>query len=100
MSKFFKDIFTGTSNLSYEISRTLWAAGILALIVYAGVHLVLHAAFDAIEFGTGLGIALAGGGVATAAKDFAHPANRTPATVVEGDMNAPVAGDMNVGGKP
>jgi hypothetical protein len=49
----------------------LWALSVLAGIVYAGIHLIRDHAFSIIEFGTGMGLLLAGGGGAIALKDTA-----------------------------
>ena len=61
----------GIGNQHVEAARLLWALSVLAGIVYAGFHLFVNHAFNIIEFGTGMGILLAGGGAATAIKDTA-----------------------------
>lgn len=61
----------GVGNHHLELSRMLWGLSVLAGIGYAGAHLVMNATFNIIEFGTGMGLLLAGGGAATAIKDTA-----------------------------
>lgn len=61
----------GVGNQHLELSRMLWALSTIAGIGYAGAHLVMNHAFSIIEFGTGMGLLLAGGGGATALKDTA-----------------------------
>lgn len=61
----------GPSNTHLELSRMLWGLSVLAGIVYTGAHLYLNKAFSIIEFGTGMGLLLGGGGAATALKDTA-----------------------------
>ncbi len=62
---FLRDI----GNNHVELSRLLWAASVLAGIGYSGWHLHRSHIFSIIEFGTGMGLLLAGGGGATALKD-------------------------------
>jgi hypothetical protein len=54
-----------------DVSRMLWGLSVLAGIGYTGAHLVINHSFSIIEFGTGMGLLLAGGGTATALKDTA-----------------------------
>ena len=61
----------GIGNDHIELSRLLWALSVLAGIGYAGWHLYQNAQFSIIEFGTGMGLLLAGDGGATAMKDTA-----------------------------
>jgi hypothetical protein len=61
-------MFFGLSNKP-EMSRMLWALSVLAGIGYSGAHLIINASFDIMQFGTGMGLLLAGGGAATMMKD-------------------------------
>lgn len=61
----------GVGNQHLELARILWALSTLAGIGYAGWHLALHGVFNIIEFGTGMGLLLAGGGGSVAIKDTA-----------------------------
>ena len=61
----------GIGNQHFELARILWALSTLAGIGYAGAHLALNHSFNIIEFGTGMGLLLAGGGGSVAIKDTA-----------------------------
>lgn len=61
----------GPTNRHLELSRLLWGISVVAGIGFAGAHLYLDHAFSIIEFGTGMGLLMAGGGSATALKDTA-----------------------------
>lgn len=63
------DFLRGIGNERFELARILWAASTVAGIVYAGAHLYLNSQFSIIEFGTGMGLLLAGGGGSVAIKD-------------------------------
>lgn len=72
----------GPTSGHLDLSRMLWGLSVLAGIGYAGAHLVINHAFSIIEFGTGMGLLMAGGGGATALKDTAvsKAVSATPAT--------------------
>lgn len=59
----------GPGNHHLELSRMLWGLSVLAGIGYAGWHLYLNHTFSIIEYATGMGALLLGGGGATAIKD-------------------------------
>ena len=61
----------GPTSGHLDVSRMLWGLSVLAGIGYSGAHLVINHSFSIIEFGTGMGLLLAGGGTATALKDTA-----------------------------
>lgn len=61
----------GPTSGHLDLSRMLWGASVVAGIGYAGAHLVINHTFSIIEFGTGMGVLMAGGGGATALKDTA-----------------------------
>ena len=69
----------GPSNQHLELSRMLWGISVVSGIGFAGAHLVMDHAFSIIEFGTGMGLLMAGGGGATAIKDTAVARAVTPA---------------------
>lgn len=81
------DLFRGPGNRHFDTARILWALSCVAGIGYTGAHLVMNHAFSIIEFGTGMGVLLAGGGGAIAMKDVAvaNAAATVAATPVEGD---------------
>ncbi len=60
----------GISNDHPELGRILWALGTVAMIAYQGVDIWWNKnAFNAVEFGAGLGSILLAGGFGVAAKD-------------------------------
>lgn len=61
----------GPTSGHLDASRILWVLGGLGALGFTGAHLYLNHAFDIMQFGTGYGLLLAGGGAATAAKDTA-----------------------------
>lgn len=61
----------GPTSGHLDLSRMLWLASGVAGIAFTGAHLYLNHSFSIIEFGTGMGVLLAGGGGATAMKDTA-----------------------------
>lgn len=61
----------GIGNHHLDIARLLWFVSVLAGVGYAGAHLYLNHAFNIIEYGTGMGLLLAGGGGSVALKDTA-----------------------------
>ena len=63
------DFLRGPTRGHLDVARMLWALSVVAGIGYAGAHLVINHSFSIIEFGTGMGLLLAGGGTATALKD-------------------------------
>lgn len=77
--------FTGKDNESYEIMRALTALSVVVMLVYIGIHLLVHRTFDPLASAGGLGALLFGGGAGSAIKDgtLGKPAK----TNVQGDLN-------------
>lgn len=100
IARFLNDLFTGTNGKHFDWGRVAWALVVLAGIIYQGIALAFkNQPFSVTDFGTGMGLILASGGIGVAAKDLANPANRKAKVTVEGDIQtAEVAGDMNVAG--
>lgn len=61
----------GPGNQHLELNRMLGGLSVLAGIGFSGAHLVINHAFSIIEFGTGMGLLLAGVGGSIAVKDTA-----------------------------
>jgi hypothetical protein len=61
----------GPTSGHLDIQRMGTGLSVVAGIIYAGAHLYLNHAFSIIEFGTGMGLLLAGGAGGTAMKDTA-----------------------------
>lgn len=64
---FLRDI----TNKHVEASRLLWVLSVIAGIGYAGYDLFANKVFSVVEFGTGMGLLLAGGGGGSALKELA-----------------------------
>ena len=64
MYKFLKDIVTDITGNDFDVAKVLWIAGMVSYVVYAGVHMYFNKIFDPLQYGTGLGVALGGGGFA------------------------------------
>lgn len=62
MNKFLKDLITDVAGADYDIAKALWLLGVLSFIVYGGWHIYSNHTFNPMDYGTGLGAALAGGG--------------------------------------
>jgi hypothetical protein len=76
--KFFKDLFTGKDNATYDIGRFLWFQGCQAFILFSGYALWKGGAFDPITWGGGLAALLGAGGAALGLKS--HTESDTDAT--------------------
>ena len=102
IARFFTHLLTGTDNKFFDLGRFAWFLVVVAGILYQGAALIFkNQAFSVTDFGTGMGIILAAGGVGVAAKDLANPANRKDKLTVEnveGDIQAGPDGTVNVGG--
>jgi hypothetical protein len=61
----------GIDNQHIEASRLLWVLSVVAGIVYAGYDLLANKVFSIVEFGSGMGLLLAGGGGGSALKELA-----------------------------
>lgn len=73
MKKVIKDFFTGVDGESYDIARFLW---FLSVIVFLGATiyaLYKGGTWDAVAYGTGLGLVLAAGGAAIGMKANTEP---------------------------
>lgn len=71
--KVVKDSLTGIDGESYDGWRILCFIGVLSFMGYAGWHLYANHAFSALEYGSGLGALLFGGGAGVAAKSRTEP---------------------------
>jgi hypothetical protein len=66
--KFFRDLFTGKDNTTYDIGRFLWFQGCQAFILFSGYALWKGGMFDPITWGGGLAALLGAGGAALGLK--------------------------------
>lgn len=74
----------GIDNKHIEASRLLWVLSVIAGIGYAGYDLFANKIFSIVEFGTGMGLLLAGGGGGSALKELAVASAKKSAA--EGDQ--------------
>lgn len=75
----------GIDNKYVEASRLLWAMSVVAGIGYAGANLYLNKQFSIIDFGTGMGLLLAGGGGGSALKELATASAKKSAATGEAE---------------
>lgn len=68
MNPFFKHLFTGKDNQTYDISRVMLCVGFVAYIIFTGFHVYTKGEFDSSGFGVGMGSFLGGSGMGIGAK--------------------------------
>jgi hypothetical protein len=73
MSKFFNDILTGKDGESYDVGRVLWVIGVLVFLGLSIFTVIQGQAWHPLDFGTGLGGILAGGGISIGVKSGTEP---------------------------
>ena len=71
--KFIQDCFTTSDGLSWDIGRVLWALSVLTFLGCAIFSIAKGQLWNAVEFGTGAGLVLAGGGAALGFKKGTEP---------------------------
>lgn len=71
-----KQTFTGADNQTIDVGRILWVAGAFSFLGCAVYALYRGQSWDAVAFGTGFGLILAGGGGALMMKKGAEPQAR------------------------
>lgn len=77
MKTFLTHLFTGQDNKTFDIGRLLWAVGVVSFMAFGGWHCIKNREFDAIAYGTGLGAALAGGGLGVSLKKDTEPCSHS-----------------------
>lgn len=75
MKKFFKDLFTGKDNRTYDIGRVLWFQSIQAFMGISIYAIYKGGTFDPVLWGAGLAALLGGGGAAIGLKSTTEPAD-------------------------
>lgn len=75
-TKFCKDTCTHSDNETFDLGRVLWALGTLVFLGSTVYSLLQGAEWDAIEYGTGLGLVLAGGGLGLKLKETTEPTKK------------------------
>lgn len=71
--KFFRDIFTGKDNRTYDMGRLLWFQSIQAFILVTLYSLHKGGTFDPVTWGAGLAALITGGGAAIGLKSNTEP---------------------------
>lgn len=75
MKKFFKDLFTGKDNRTYDMGRVLWFQSIQAFMGISIYAIYKGGTFDPVLWGAGLAALLGGGGAAIGLKSMTEPAD-------------------------
>lgn len=75
MMSFLRDCLTGIDGESYDIGRVLWVLGILTFIGLSVVAMLKTGTFDPMNWGTGYGAILGGGGAGIGLKSKTEPPN-------------------------
>ncbi len=73
MLSFLKDILTARDGESYDVGRVLWAIGAVAFIALTAYAVYRGGAFDPLNWGTGYGAILGGGGAGIRLKAQTEP---------------------------
>jgi hypothetical protein len=71
--KFFRDIFTGRDNRTYDMGRVLWFQSVQAFVLVTIYSLHKGGSFDPVTWGAGLAALIAGGGAAIGIKASTEP---------------------------
>lgn len=71
--KFFRDIFTGRDNRTYDMGRVLWFQSVQAFVLVTIYSLHKGGSFDPVTWGAGLAALIAGGGAAIGMKASSEP---------------------------
>lgn len=75
MKKFFRDIFTGKDNRTYEMGRVLWFQSVQAFVLISVYSIYKGNEFDPITWGAGIAALIAGGGAAIKLKADTEPSH-------------------------
>ncbi len=68
-NQFLKDLFTEKDGESFCVAKVLWFCGVIGFITLAAWSIIVHGnAFNAQDYGVGLGTTLGGGGLGVAQK--------------------------------
>lgn len=73
MNKLWNDSLTGIDGTTIDPWRVLTIIGVASYILYAGWSLLYDHKFSALEYGTGLGALLFGGGAGVSIKSKTEP---------------------------
>lgn len=73
IKKFYKDLFTGRDNKTWDLGRIMWAQGFAVYCAISIYSLYQGLAIDPMNWASGLGLILAGGGAALKLKQSSEP---------------------------
>jgi hypothetical protein len=73
LQNFLKHLFTGKDNETFDVARVLWAVGVLFFLGLSTYDMLKGHDFRPMDWGTGLGLVLAGGGTGVAVKSKTEP---------------------------
>lgn len=73
LKSFFKSIFTGKDNLTYDLGRVLWASAFVVGIVLSVLGFLYSRQFDLVNYGLGVSGLLVAGGAALKLKESTEP---------------------------
>lgn len=82
MNKFFKDLFTGKDNKTWDLGRVMWAKGTMVYFAMTLYSLYKFIPIDPLNWATGFAAILAAGGAAIMLKRNDEPAAPTTKTTV------------------
>ncbi len=82
---FFRDLFTGKDNKTWDLGRIIWFQGALFYCAMSLYSLYQGLAIDPMNWGTGFAAILAAGGAAMALKNNSEPKAKTTSTTIEDD---------------
>jgi hypothetical protein len=89
MRSFFRHLFTGKDNRSFDIGRVILFEAVQSYIALTAYFMVRGGSFDFIAYGTGLAALLAAGGVGIAAKAGTEPEAAEIKATTPTDTEAP-----------
>ena len=75
IKKFLRDLFTGRDNKTWDLGRIMWAQGFVVYCAISVYSLYQGLAIDPMNWASGLGLILAGGGAALKLKQSSEPKN-------------------------
>lgn len=81
MMKLIKDILTELDGETYDISKLLWAFGVVVFIGLSIVAVCKGQLWNPAEYGLGMGSLLAGGGAGVKFKSAGNPPPPPPASM-------------------
>lgn len=85
LAKFLRDLFTCRDNVTWDLGRIMWCLGTLVYFSMTLYSLYQGIPVDPLNWATGFGAILAGGGAAIALKKNDEPGHNTVTTTIQED---------------